>query len=524
MTVRPSAALKWLRWSALSIALATGPAVGLGQDTGADSLTIVRTTAPDNIDPAMTCTIFGGALVNNLYDRLVEYKREGDRLGPDLVPMVAESWEVSDDGLEYKFDIRDGMTFASGNPLRAEDVVYSLERTRELGGCQGYNLEGGLYGNITSIEASDDSTVVIRFKEPDPLFLTNLTNNIGIIDKKVLEANGGVSDEGTAWLSNNGAGSGPFTLSNYDPESQIVLEARADYWQGAPGSSRLVFQIAKDASTVELLLNSSAADAAYDVPLHDIDRISQHPALKVVAGPALTFVNVGLNINREPLSDIRVRQALTHATPVEQIIEAFGGAYAHPLVGPIMRGQPFHAELENPYPFDLEKAKALIDEAGAAGTELSIIIKSGENVHQEIATVLQEHWRQIGLEVEIRTLGSSAFFDELMGLKHDMYMIEDKSANSDPGYLLSFFVRCGDPYNWTAYCDPQVDELLSSARSSLDQAEREKAYTAIAEKVTSDAPYIQLFQKDLAIVAGESVDGFVFSPESEDRYYWLHKN
>src|SRR5690606_5499701 len=130
-------------WAASSALLVTllGIVVGvsrpaLAQDSSG-SLTILRSTAPDNIDPAMTCTIFGGSLVNNLYDRLVEYKRSGQALGPAIEPMAAESWELSSDGREYRFKIREGMTSSSGNPVRAEDVAYSLERTRQLGGCQG---------------------------------------------------------------------------------------------------------------------------------------------------------------------------------------------------------------------------------------------------------------------------------------------------------------------------------------------------------------------------------------------------
>ncbi|MGE0148837.1 MAG: ABC transporter substrate-binding protein [Parvibaculaceae bacterium] len=489
-----------------------------------EPIRILRTTAPDNIDPALTCTIFGGSLVNNLYDRLVEYKKAGDRLGPDVEPMVAQSWQVSDDGREYRFALRPGLKFASGNPITAEDVVYSLERTRKLGGCQGYNLEGGQTGNITSIEAVDAATVVVRMKNPDPLFLTDLTNNIGIIDKAVLEANGGLTEAGTAWLSKNAAGSGPFTLGGYDPESQIVLDARPDYWKGPAAASQLIFQIAKDPSTTELLLGSGAADVAYDVPAQDIDRLASLPALKAVAGPSLTFVNVGLNVTRKPLDDIRLRQALSYATPFGEILAAFGGKYSHPLVGPIMIGQPFHQAIENPYPTDVAKATSLIADAGLAGTTLTVAIKSGQTVQQEIATVLQASWKAIGIDLEIKTLGSSAFFDEVMSRKNDMYMIEDKSANPDPAYLLSFFVRCNDPYNWSGYCSETVDRLLVEGRDAGDPQKRAQIYHEIALQVARDAPYLQLFQKDQVVIAAKNVDGFVFSPESEDRFYWLSKN
>ena len=172
---------KWAAGSAALIVMLAAVAVpAFSDDPG--SLTILRSSAPDNIDPAMTCTMFGGSLVNNLYDRLVEYKKSGDKLGPDVEPMAAESWEVSPDGLQYTFKIRQGMTFSSGKPVTAEDVAYSLERTQKLGGCQGYNLEGGLTGNVVGISAPDASTVSVKLKQADPLFLSDLTNNIGIVE------------------------------------------------------------------------------------------------------------------------------------------------------------------------------------------------------------------------------------------------------------------------------------------------------------------------------------------------------
>jgi ABC-type transport system substrate-binding protein len=104
-----------------------------------------------------------------------------------------------------------------------------------------------------------------------------------------------------------------------------------------------------------------------------------------------------------------------------------------------------------------------------------------------------------------------------------MYMIEDKSANPDPGYLLSFFVRCGDPYNWTGYCNSDLDGWLSEARDAQEDAVRAKAYESIARQVTNDAPYLQLFQKDQVVITRKGITGLAFSPESEDRFYWLKR-
>lgn len=505
-----------------------GPSVAgptaVASGTVGGPLTIAFNTAISTLDPAQVCDIPSDTLAQNLYDDLVAVGTKGNTDDPSSIqPMLATSWDVSTDSLTYTFHLRSGATFSSGNPVTSADVVYSYNRALKANGCAAYVLTGGLSDNIVSIKASDPMTVVFTLKTADPLFLLDQTLHIGIIDSKTLDQNGGLTTAGDTWLSSHAAGSGPFSLGTYDPNSQVVLQARSDYWGGKPASSQIVARIVTDPSTEELLATSGQIDMAFGVPFQDLQRMSGSPGLTVLSAPSLSYVNVGFNTKSAPLTDVRVRQALTYATPFDQIIQTFGQSHAHRLIGPIMNGMLFYSPIQDPFPYDVSKAKALLQQAGLSNLSLTIDLVQGQSVQQQIATVLQSSWSQIGVTLKINILGSSAWSDAVNAFKDQMYMTEDKADVADPAFLLGYFVRCGDPFNWTQYCNSQVTASLDQARHSSDQQQRTQLYAQIAQQVTQDAPYLQLFQEDQVAVAGTGVNGFVFYSDHTPRFFGVGK-
>jgi peptide/nickel transport system substrate-binding protein len=488
-------------------------------DRPSGALDVAFNVGPATIDPANACNQGDYRYVRALYDTLVVESVKGDRVdASEIAPSVAERWEVSEDGRTYTFHLRDGITFSSGNPLTAEDVVYSLQRTVDKQGCAWYFWTGGLLENIESITAVDDRTVEVKLKEADPLFLLDTTFNIGIVDKKVLEANGGLTEAGDQWLAANSAGSGPFTLGEYDPTRRIVLEARPDYWGGPPKPSQVDVQVVPDASTMELLVESGELDLAYGIPFQSLDRLATNPKVAILSQPATVYVNLGLNTKVAPLDDPQVRQALKLATPINQIIESFGYGHVQPWVGPILPAQLFYNEIVDPYPYDPERAKALLAEAGKGPIDLTLDLKSGDATQLEIATVIQAAWKDIGVNLTVNPISAAEFAEKVGGFKHDIYMIEDQATIKDPGFFFGYYLRCGDPFNWSQYCNPTVDEHLAEARHSSDQARRQQLYDDVVATVAEEVPYIQLFQKDEVWAASSSLDGWIFSDDGAPNF------
>jgi peptide/nickel transport system substrate-binding protein len=479
---------------------------------------MVAMTSPiSGIDPSFNQGDNDRIVMQNLYDELVQQGVEGGASHPDNIePMLAKSWQISPDGRTYTFKLRDDVTFASGNPLTAADVVYSLNRHLNAKASAAYTMTGGLVGNFQSITALDNLTVQIQLKLADPLLLVDLARQVFIVDSKALESQGGTTDKGNAWISTHSGGSGPFVLESYQPDSQIVLRARDDYWGGTPLPTRVTIRIVQDPATLSTLADSGTFNLILQVANKDIDRIASSAGMNVLSHLSDQFVNIGLNVKKKPLDDVRVRQALNYATPVDQIIQAVGYGYVQPWVGVILDGMKFYKPLTNPYLYDLDKARALMKDAGLDHVKLAVTLVAGEPDHTAIATILQAEWAKIGVELTLNTLGPSAYYNALDGGTHDLYITRDR-GHADPAFMLDYFVGCS-PYNYTEYCNNEVQSWLVEAHTSNDPARRAELYQQVNQKAMAEALYIQLFQLKNVIVADQRLTGYIFYEDNYQRF------
>jgi peptide/nickel transport system substrate-binding protein len=494
------------------------PNAGPARSSSPGPLSVAIATPVTTLDPAQACDDTSYLVGQQLYDELVQPEVVGDTTNPSVMrPMLAQSWTITDSGRLYTFDIRKGVRFVNGDLLTAADVVFSLKRDLAANGCGAYIVTGGLTGNIRSIVELSRYVVQIRLARPDPVFLLDLGRQVGIIDEALLEAHGGLSQAGDTWLASHDAGSGPYELSTYDPESQIVLKARRDYWAGPPKNSQVTLQVVTDPTSLELLVTSGGVNLALGVPLGDLPTLAKSPGVTVKAMPSLSYINVGFNVTQAPLNNQLVRQALTYATPIGQLVNAFGAGYVHTWVGPLLPGQLFYRSIADPYPYDIAKAKALLRQAGVSHASLTVVMSAGEQTEQNIATVLQSSWAKIGVALHISTVSPAAFMNDLNGFKDQLYMITDR-ANPDPGFYFGYFVTCGNPFNWSRYCNSTVTRLLNQARFSTDPALRAADYHQVQGIVAKQAPYLQLFDLDQVFVTHGSVRGLVFYYDVTPRF------
>jgi peptide/nickel transport system substrate-binding protein len=501
----------------------TSTPAGTSHSGGTAKSTVLNIAFPTEIttlDPGQVCDVPSDTLVQNMYDDLVQpVVANGVSLPDKVAPMAASSWTVSDHQLDYVFHIRPGITFLNGDPLTAADVVYSYKRDIAAEGCTGYVLTGGLSNNIVSITAPTPMTVQFKFRRPDPLFLIDQTVHIGIVDEKLLNQHGGLGRAGNAWISTHDAGSGPFVLSSYDPSSEVVLTARSGYWGGTPGVKKIQIHIETDPSTLQLLANSGQFNLVYGLPLSQVNATAKQSGMSVISAPGLGYVNIGLNTKDAPLGNVLIRRALAYATPFKQLISTYGGGYAVPFVGPVLQGETFYRPYANPYPFSIARAKALLAKAGVPHPTLTMDVVAGASVEAQIATTLQSEWAQAGITLHIMTLGSSAWTNAVDGFKDQMYMTTDKSDSPDPAFMLGYFVACHNLFNWTQYCNQQVNSDLNQARFSTDNSLRNRLYQQISSLIIQNVPYLELYQQRQVVLASKSITGYVSYVDSCPR--WL---
>ena len=481
-------------------------------------LNVAFPTEITTLDPAQVCDVPSDTLVQNMYDDLVQPAVANGVSSPSKVePMIAASWTVSSNQLDYTFTIRHGLTFWNGDPVTAADVLYTYKREALANGCGEYVLTGGV-SDIMSITAPTSMTVEFKLRKPDPLFLIDQTIHIGIVDEKLLQQHGGLTQAGNEWMSSHDAGSGPFVLSSYDPSSEVVLTARPNYWAGSAGVSKINIHIETDPSTLQLLSDSKQFNLVYGLPLNELNATAKSSHMRVISAPGLGYVNIGLNTKDKPLNNLSVRRALAYATPFNQIIKTFGGGYAIPFVGPILQGETFYKKYSNPYSYNIAKAKSLLAAAGVTHPVLSLDVVAGASVESQIATVLQSAWAQAGITLHIVTLGSAAWTAAVDDFKDQMYMTTDKSDSPDPAFMLGYFVACNNPFNWTQYCNTTVNSDLNAARFSTSPSFRNARYQAISNLIIQNVPYLEIYQERQVVLASSNVSGYVSYVDSCPRW------
>ncbi|MBB4661416.1 ABC transporter substrate-binding protein [Conexibacter arvalis] len=489
--------------------------VGGGAD-GPRTLDVAYNTGLTNIDPALACSSpYDYHVVTAAYDNIVELSPRREASGAhEVAPALAERWKVSRDGKTYTFFLRRDATFASGNPVTADDVVYSLRRLLDRDGCQAYVLTMGESGLFRAIEKVDDHTVRVRIAHRDPLFLLRMTSRgNGPIDRRVLERHGGLTRAGDQWLARNTAGAGAYELESYDPDSEVRLRARADYWREPVGAEHVVMRIVTDPTTLQTLTASGEADLAFGVALKDLRALEQQ-GRQIFADPSNRYTYVGLNNDKAPVDDPRVREALWLAMPHRELLERFGYGYARAFAGMIPPAMPFHPGFDVPER-DVERARQLIEEAGASGERISLAVKSGETEQLQMATALQSAWKEIGVDLRIDTLSASAFSDTVSNFKTQAYILRDGSSVNDPAFFLGFFAVCGNPFNWSRYCDREVDRLIDAGRTEPDPARRERIYRRISERIVADNPILPIFASDTIAVASPRLRGYEYYDDQQ---------
>jgi peptide/nickel transport system substrate-binding protein len=184
---------------------------------------------------------------------------------------------------------------------------------------------------------------------------------------------------------------------------------------------------------------------------------------------------------------------------------------------------PDTTPIDDPFPYNPAKARSLLAQAGVSNLTLTLDVQSGRAEQQDIATVLQSSWKQIGVTLNVKVLGASAFIDDVYNWKDQMYMIQDGSPIDDAGYFLGYFVRCGDPFNWTQYCNQDVTNWLSQTRLSSDHATLKQLYKQIQLQVAQDCPYLMLMQIDDVVVTNRQVHGWIYYQDQVTRYAAISK-
>jgi peptide/nickel transport system substrate-binding protein len=483
------------------------------------------------IDPAQAYEFTSGELVTNIYDRLVQYEAEDTTV---LAPGLATDWTIDEAAKTITFTLRDGVTFHSGNPVRAEDVVGSFARVIKLNLTPAFILVqlGWTAENIEQMVAAEGNTVTVRYEgDFSPAFVLNIlaSRPASIVDMETVMANEVDGDMGNAWLNANSAGSGPFSLRTFRAAELVRLEANPDYFKGAPLVEGVILQHVAESATQRLLLEQGDVDMAKNLTPDQIAGLDQNE-IKVEVFPQAAVHFLSFNQKEDSLTNPAVWEAARYLVDYQGMTSSIlnGQMEVHQAFWP--KGFPGSLD-ETPFTYDPARAMQILEEAGV---ELPInvtldVINSAP--FTDMAQSLQASFAEAGINFEIVPGTGSQVITKYRDRSHEamlLYWGPDfmdphsnakafayNSDNSDENYQATTTWR-----NAWAVAD-DMNQMTTAALSEADPAEREEMYRELQARVQESSPIVIMFQATYQVAMVQGVSGYVNGATSDFVYYRL---
>jgi ABC-type transport system substrate-binding protein len=487
----------------------------LARQDAANAIIFGAGTDVDELDPRTMDTQEAYIIAANVYDCLVLYDLGATTIRPGL----AESWDISEDGLTYTFHLREGVKFHDGDPFNADAVVAWFNSVKEGTPESQYDATkmvyiADFYTNwIDAVEKVDDATVNMVLHQPYAPLLANLA-----IPKASMISPSALA-KGLDALATNPSGTGAFKLArpeDWTRDSQLVLEANPDYWGGAPKVDQLILKVIPESSSRLQQVETGELDIAWALTPEDVERTRDNPDLVVVEDAGLNTNWVNFNVTLEPFTSKEVRQALNYAINKEELSEGLYNGNMVPAGGVLPPVDwAFNPDLKS-YPYDPDKARELLTTAGydegnpLSFTFMAYTIPRGYNpVGDRLATAIQEYWSEVGVEANIQTAEWTQFRADRGAGKYQCCLGGWQGDNGDPDNFL--FALLGGPSkgagNVSFYENPEVDDLLNQAVVVSDQEERKKIYQQAEQLIVDDAPCAFLgYQKHQVVTRANITD------------------
>lgn len=477
---------------------------------GGGVLIIASSTDIPNFDPHVATGYAPSFLMRNVYDPLVRVAQNP----PVAVPALAQTWKSSADGRSYTFHLNPAAEFHNGDPVTADDVVYSFARALRLAKGNSWMLRGVL--DADGVTAQDASTVKFDLLVPFAPFLQVLPW-IFIVNQKQVEANLG-SDDGQTWLMSNVAGSGPFTVARAEAGTLYQLARAETLWQEGMGNlDGVIWQIVRETATQRLMVQRGEAHIAVDLTSEDMNLLENRPGVVRVIEPEYRTFSIKLNTLHGPMADLNFRKAISHAVNYQGILDAAGG-YTDLMVGPLPNGILGHNPDLVVYREDLEKAKEYLAKTSTpeGGLKLKMVHISGYEQQRRWALVLLDSLKKLNIDLDIVPMNWPDMVAACQSPETfpDFFPVYQTANYGDPDNIAYAAYHSSRNGNWqnAVYKNPEVDALIEQARTELDEAARIEMYGRLQEMIVADAPDIFGLVERRKLAMRDTVKNFQFVP------------
>ncbi|MDH7485103.1 MAG: ABC transporter substrate-binding protein [Anaerolineae bacterium] len=459
-----------------------------------------------------------------IYDHLLRFKDESTEVEPGL----AESWEISSDGLVYTLHLRQGVKFHDGTDFNAEAVKFNLER--QIDPNHPYHDTGEFpyaeftWGMVKQVDVVDDYTVQITLKERFAPFLNHLA-----MHPAAMASPTAIQQYGRDF-SIHPVGTGPFKFVSWTPGVEVVLEKNPDYWRGAPKIDRVIYRpiIEDQARLTEL--EAGGVNFIVNIPPDELARLKQDPRFTVVEQPGMHTWWLAFNHLKAPFNDKRVRQAMNYAVNKQAIVDNILKDTGILAINPLPPVVWSYTDEVTRFDYNPEKARQLLAEAGYPdGFSCTLWVpESGSGMQQPVlmSTAIQADLKAVGVDCKIEIFEWGIYLDKVIvppeEAEYDLFAMSWIGDNGDPDNHL-YILLSGDQwpphgYNMGFYKNEEADALMREARVTLDRAKRTELYTKVQKLIVDDAPWIIIDHETQIVVMDRKIKGFKLHPTGPFRF------
>ena len=472
------------------------------------------------LDPAVAYEFSGIQAEGSIYETLTTFTagQEG------VQPLLAESWEITEEGDMHvlTFKLNANATFASGNPVTAQDVVYSWGRAMDINKSPAFLLID--VGQVTkeNMSAPDAQTFVVKIPNTvsPQVFLSIITFTVaGVVEQAVVEANAG-DDMGSAWLNDNSAGSGPYVLGSWEREVQVVLNANPNYWGEAPMMKRVIMTNVTEAANRQAAIETGDADIVQDLAPEQKAALEGNPDVQIISADNTQLIHIGMNASVPPFDNADLREAVRYAINYEEIIALAGGDAK--LVQEIIPAGFLGHTGQIPFTQDIEKAKELLAQAGMPdGFEVTALVPAdfpaGPIDFPTLATKVQSDLAEVGITLNLQQLQVSELLNIYRGedaaAKQMVFILWGPDFPDPDGNVTPFTNYAAKSIAWrNGWDNPEIAALAAEAAVAATTEERIALYAELTERVFHEGPFAVLYQPIRTYAVRSDVTGFTFDP------------
>jgi peptide/nickel transport system substrate-binding protein len=505
-------------------------------DTRASTLVIGSTADIEGVNYLVNHNVSTNTQVlHQLFLTLVKESPDFVERPPTFQPLLAESWEWSDDHLALTFKLREGVTWSDGRPVTAEDVRWTWQaQTNPEVAWEGLTFKE----NVRDVEVIDPLTVRFHFNRVDPMGMLHANEGVILPKHAWSEIPFERWRESGRWFRQHLVTDGPFRLASWAPGDELVLERNPAYFEeGLPRLDRVVFRQVPDQSAMVTRLLNGELDFGANISPEDVPRLRQAEHLELLEYWGIGYIYFAWN-HREPLfADARVRRALTYGLDRQGMVDALWGDYARVGMTPIVQSVWAFNDALEPYPYDPAETRRLLAEAGWRDTDgdgvldkdgrpfhFELLVHSGNVQRQNAAVMAQQQLAQVGIDVDLTLLDFATFVEAVDEGRFEAYIAGlTMGTDLDLSYLLkSDQVEAG--LNHTAYNNPEIDRLIDEANSQADARDMKRLLDEVQVIVHRDQPMTFLWESKRLNVINRRVQGAepnLLSPFENLEEWWI---